>query len=128
MEKLTGICSSCGNPSDDLIVCNWRPWAGSLMCRSGCNQLGNKLSEWRKVADVCSALYDHRGEIVAFIEKTPRIYNKVTKLWEYGPKGVGDNSVTDAVGTKTWGFYEPSKKWCETRLIELGYTLNEEYY
>lgn len=88
-----------------------------------------KLSRW-VMEDHCSMRYvlgSDRDEIenhFAFIEKTPRVrvspydgdYFKDCQNWEQGPKGCSPE----------YGQYQPSRDWCDARLIEMGYTLTEE--
>lgn len=70
---------------------------------------------------------------VAFIEKTPRVRIgsglKPDHLnWEEGPKGRGGSSVFDETleQAEVYGYYPPSRQWCDARLKELGYILAEE--
>ncbi len=60
---------------------------------------------------------------VAFIEKTPRIrteeftnYWDDSNKWVSGPKGRGGNIEED--GETIYGFFGPSRTWCELELIE----------
>ena len=71
---------------------------------------------------------------VAFIEKTPRV--QVTGpddlrlgkkpsfgtggWWVYGPGGCANTSKGSQDG---YGFYPPSREWCEESLLKLGYLL-----
>lgn len=64
---------------------------------------------------------------VAFIEKTPRVRiapftQKDTdfKAWKQGPKGCGGD---DPERNGYYGFYQPSREWCDTELLALGYAL-----
>lgn len=66
---------------------------------------------------------------VAFIEKTPRVRIRPFTVephdchnWEQGPKGSGgsDGHIPE---NELYGFYPPSREWCDNRLIELGYIL-----
>lgn len=58
---------------------------------------------------------------VAYIEKTPRVrVRPFTEQddflnWQQGPKGSGDE----------YGLYQPSRDWCDNRLIQLGYELTD---
>ena len=88
-----------------------------------------KLSVW-VMEGHCSMRYvlgTDREEIenrVAFIEKTPRVrvatydgdWFKDYKNWREGPKGCAPE----------YGQYQPSRDWCDARLIEMGYILTEE--
>ena len=65
---------------------------------------------------------------VAFIEKTPRVRVRpfTTSLhdsnnWEPGPKGEG--GAGDHELLEQYGFYRPSREWCDERLVEMGYEL-----
>lgn len=73
---------------------------------------------------------------VAFIEKTPRVriapltpagsfigdHNADKNNWQGGPKGAGGPDG-DIPANQLYGFYPPSREWCDKRLVELGYTL-----
>jgi len=88
-----------------------------------------KLSAW-VMQDHCSMRYivgtdpQQIENRFAFIEKTPRIriasytgdWLEDYKNWEEGPKGCAPE----------YGQYQPSRDWCDARLIEMGYTLTEE--
>lgn len=67
---------------------------------------------------------------IAFIEKTPRIRvgtGPVEQLnWEQGPKGSGCSGDQSAEKEQRYGFYPPSREWCDQRLKELGYWLTEQ--
>ena len=91
-----------------------------------------KLSEWID-DDHASFRYisgtdpEDIANRVAFIEKTPRV--RIASLptglsfvetmfadsgnWQNGPKGDGH----------LCGHYQPSRDWCDARLIEMGYEL-----
>ena len=64
---------------------------------------------------------------VAFIEKTPRVrfkpYTEVDdyKNWREGDKGRGGNLEFD--GKTIYGYYQPSRDWCDEELKKLGYEL-----
>lgn len=65
---------------------------------------------------------------VAFIEKTPRIRAGTTatedyKNWIQGNKGTGCSGDDDAEKEKAYGFYQPSRNWCDFMLISLEYQL-----
>ena len=47
------------------------------------------------------------------IEKTPRVMHPVSRNWEYGPKGSGEEC----------GRYQPSRDWADAKARELGYKL-----
>lgn len=74
----------------------------------------NKVGPWIDDPDDsrCSMrVITATGERVAFIEKTPRILNSITKEWDYGPKGSGELCGKDP----------SSRKWCDNALLEHGY-------
>ena len=54
---------------------------------------------------------------VAFIEKSPRIL--VNGNWIYGPKGCGGHDGHIAKN-ELYGFYPPSRKWCDEMLVKHG--------
>lgn len=77
---------------------------------------------------------------IAFIEKTPRIRivagdysfdrgenfdlpipKKEMDIWVSGRKGAGGSG--DAEKEQLYGFYPPSREWCDKLLTLLGYTL-----
>ncbi len=58
----------------------------------------------------------------AFIEKTPQIFDG--KDWIQGPKGSGGAPPFDR--NEEYGFYPPSRQWCDEKLIAMGYVLTEE--
>lgn len=68
---------------------------------------------------------------VAVIEKTPRIrvspFDGDTtydfRNWKQGPKGRGCSHDEDFAKAKAYGFYPPSRDWCDCELIALGYEL-----
>ena len=79
--------------------------------------------EWIVVDDFCATLIKQDGNVdniddrVAFIEKTPRIL--IDGEWVSGPKGQGGSIDED--GETIYGFYAPSREWCEEELIsQLG--------
>ena len=88
-----------------------------------------KVSAW-VMEDHCSMRYvlgtDREGieNRVAFIEKTPRVrvaaydgdWFQDYKNWKEGPKGC----------VPEYGQYQPSRDWCDARLIEMDYILTEE--
>lgn len=92
------------------------------------------VSEWIVVDGYCAARIVEGGDInnvadrVAFIEKTPRVrtdvfagYAEEQGKWLQGPKGSGGNLETD--GETIYGFYQPSRDWCDEQLKEMGYHL-----
>ena len=89
-----------------------------------------KLSEWIIIDGFCATRVlantdvNNSNNRIAFIEKTPRI--RIARGsdadWEYGPKGQGGSSGEDP-NSRLYGFYPPSREWCDKRLIELGYEL-----
>lgn len=70
---------------------------------------------------------------IAFIEKSPRIriaayvpdpHNTYLELggnWKYGPKGAG-GSGGEIPENELYGFYPPSREWCDEELKAMGYT------
>ncbi len=58
----------------------------------------------------------------AFIEKTPQIFD--SKEWVQGPKGSGGDPPFDR--NEEYGFYPPSRQWCNEKLIAMGYVLTEK--
>ncbi|QGT54457.1 hypothetical protein b3_0214 [Synechococcus phage B3] len=68
---------------------------------------------------------------IAFIEKTPRVRissyhhneNRLEdfKNWECGPSGTGGSGSPEE--EETYGFYQPSREWCDEKLISMGYEL-----
>lgn len=95
----------------------------------------NRLTPWIIVSEFCAmrCLVDADISVVAnrvaFIEKTPRVRVHPFTVdphdchnWECGPKGAGgsDGHIPE---NELYGFYPPSRKWCDDRLKELGYIL-----
>lgn len=97
---------------------------------------GIKLSPWIIVEGYCATrvpvgtdpnLIENR---VAFIEKTPRVrianyegnFLDDWKNWAQGPKGSGGG---DPEKDLTYGFYPPSRQWCDEELKKMGYELIE---
>lgn len=95
-----------------------------------------KVSDWIVVDGYCATKIVEGGDVnniadrVAFIEKTPRVrsapfsdHNAEQGKWPQGPKGCGgaDGSNPD---NELYGFYPPSRKWCDAELIKMGYQLN----
>lgn len=110
----------------------------SLSCLQALNQLEDKpLSDWTVVEGHCAMRYfagtdpEDIANRVAMIEKTPRV--RVAPFitddnaedgdkWEGGSKGRGGG---DPETDQTYGFDPNSRAWCDTRLRELGYSLEE---
>lgn len=77
---------------------------------------------------------------VCFIEKTPRVRvpgpgrwlgreamgSEEHGWWIYGPRGRGCTSDMNAEQDGAYGFYAPSRTWCEQALRQLGYDLPPE--
>jgi hypothetical protein len=68
---------------------------------------------------------------VAFIEKTPRVRiaplvdrERDCKSWKYGNKGQG--GTFEVYGKTIYGYYQPSRDWCDEELKKMGYELPEE--
>ena len=95
-----------------------------------------KLSPWLPIpsAPYCCARIVEGGDIndvsdrIAFIEKTPRIRirDEVTGYpdwlnWAEGSKGAGGSG--DPETEQLYGFYPPSRQWCDDMLKLLGYEL-----
>ena len=93
-----------------------------------------KVSDWIVVDGYCAARIVEGGDIervadrVAFIEKTPRVrsipftcHREEQGKWHQGPKGCGGNIEED--GETVYGFYQPSRDWCDKELIKMGYEL-----
>jgi hypothetical protein len=90
-----------------------------------------KLSDWIVVDGYCATRILDGGDVnnvavrVAFIEKTPRVRTAVFTSekdylnWFEGPKGVG--GCIEFYGETVYGFYAPSRAWCDAMLIEMGY-------
>ncbi len=93
-----------------------------------------KLSSWIVIDGYCAtrvlegtdpAIVANR---IAFIEKTPRVRIRRQGTtspsldwlnWAEGPKGAGGRLEID--GETIYGFYPPSRKWCDDMLRLLGY-------
>ena len=86
-----------------------------------------KLSKWIVIDGFCvtRVLQGTDPEAIenrrAFIEKTPRVFNG--KEWVYGPKGTGGSG--NAEEEQIYGFYPPSRAWCDEQLKTMGYTFDE---
>lgn len=70
-----------------------------------------------KVVEGHAATRTLNGQRVAFIEKTPRVKHPESGEWIAGPKGAGGN------GPDVNGGYQPSRDWCDEKMVELGYSL-----
>lgn len=96
-----------------------------------------RVSEWinedhcsfRIIADGDPNNIAHR---VAFIEKTPRVrvapFSQMDEehgKWLQGPKGQG-GSTKDVRSHGLYGFYGPSRTWCDSMLRSMGYLLPED--
>lgn len=74
----------------------------------------------------------HRvADRVAFIEKTPRVRvapytdeDSDFHNWQSGPKGSGGG---DPARDLTYGYDPQSRAWCDARLREMGYTLDQRH-
>jgi len=106
-----------------------------------------KLSPWLPIPDspYCCARIIPGSDInvpanrIAMIEKTPRVMLRAGSYsvscpdgvgatpgqfdtWIYGPKGAG-GSDGDNPANQLYGYYPPSRKWCDDMLVLLGYEL-----
>lgn len=98
-----------------------------------------KVSEWLVEDGYCAMRIieggdrENIGDRVAFIEKTPRV--RVAPFdgdtgsciesdnnWMQGPKGCGGSDGEDP-SNELYGFYPPSRNWCDAQLVKLGYEL-----
>lgn len=119
-----------------------KTWVGSAAKRiyAECielqSQSSKQLSDWIVVDDCCAmriikasdpAVIANR---IAFIEKTPRIrirpfskseYHEQNN-WRQGEKGMGgsDGNIPE---NGLYGFYQPSRDWCDEQLLKMGYEL-----
>ncbi len=100
------------------------------------NQVSKELSNWIVVDGYCAMRIikgsdpDVIANRIAFIEKTPRIRIKPFSKseyheqdnWRQGEKGVGgcDGHLPE---NGLYGFYKPSRDWCDEQLLEMGYDL-----
>ena len=96
----------------------------------------SKLSRWIVVDGYCATRIIEGGSIdniadrVAFIEKTPRVrvgqFTADEMLeqdnWLQGPKGLG-GSDGDNPDNELYGFFPPSRDWCDFELVKRGYEL-----
>ena len=94
-----------------------------------------KVSEWIVVDGYSAARIVEGGDIycvsdrVAFIEKTPRVrsapystWDNEQGKWHHGPKGAG-GSGGENPENELYGFYPPSREWCDAQLVKMGYQL-----
>lgn len=106
---------------------------------AGAHPRGTRVSGWIQdqgpYAEHCCFIYVEGGDPnnvadrVAFIEKTPRVRVKSQGLdgvdrpdsWRSGPKGAGGSGDAQAQGL--YGYYKPSRCWCERHLRRMGYIL-----
>lgn len=98
-------CSECENCGNHKFFC---------ICKNN-----SVVSAW-KVYDGYCAYRELNGERVAFIEKTPRVKHPDTGEWIYGTKGTGGGNPKK---DETYGFYKPSRIWCDKKLKEFGYII-----
>jgi hypothetical protein len=95
-----------------------------------------KVSNWIVVEGYCAARIIDGGDInniadrVAFIERTPRVrtapfstYDEEQGKWHQGPKGCG-GSDGEKPENELYGYYPPSRKWCDDQLRKMGYRLS----
>lgn len=95
-----------------------------------------RLSPWTVYEGYCAMRFvegtnpDNVANRVAFIEKTPRV--RIAPMdtsnilsdcrnWRSGPKGQGGSG--DAAQEQMYGFYQPSRDWCDEQLVAMGYVL-----
>lgn len=93
-----------------------------------------KLTPWIVISEYCAMRCIEGSDIsnvenrVAFIEKTPRVRIQPFTVeddylnWEQGEKGEGGPNG-HLPENELYGFYPPSREWCDDRLRELGYIL-----
>lgn len=94
-----------------------------------------KLSPWIIVDGYCATRViagSNPSKIenrIAFIEKSPRVRlaafseERDQDNWLYGSKGSGGENGNNPVN-QLYGFYPPSRAWCDEKLLELGYILS----
>jgi hypothetical protein len=115
------------------------PWVRLLRDIKKMSQI--KVSDWIIIDGYCATRIIDGGDVknvadrVAFIEKTPRVRIQSTTIgaeeprefnnWEYGPKGSG--GCGNPKVNNLYGFYQPSRDWCDKRLKELGYEILPKY-
>lgn len=96
-----------------------------------------KTSPWIAVEDYCACRTFEGGDPnkisdrIAFIEKTPRVRIEETEepfdhyvdshKWKYVRKGSGGSGDAEAQGI--YGFYPPSREWCDEELVKMGWIL-----
>lgn len=95
-----------------------------------------KAGPWQTVDGYCAVRVREGGNVdkiedrVAFIEKTPRVRIREWHFtpehqdflnWAQGPKGQGGGG--DPEKEALYGFYQPSRDWCDAMLRLLGYEL-----
>lgn len=105
--------------------------------RTFLNVEGVILSPWTVDYDYCALRFildtDKKVDTnrIAFIEKTPRVKllkNVYTndsydfKNWIQGPKGAG-GSDGEIPENELYGFYPPSREWCDDVLVLFGFVL-----
>lgn len=91
-------------------------------------QPGVLVSDWIEIGHCATRVIEGGdpevvSDRVAFIEKTPRVLVGVDD-WEQGSKGKGGESGGDPENG-LYGFYLPSRQWCDKRLLEVGFILPE---
>lgn len=90
---------------------------------------GVKVSPWVVIEGYCATRVIQGGnpfhveDRVAFIEKSPRVL--VDGEWLYGPKGAGGSGGDDPKNL-LYGFYPPSRQWCDEQLLAAGAILPKE--
>jgi hypothetical protein len=88
---------------------------------------GVAVGPWTVVHEYCATRTVLGGnperieDRVAFIEKSPRIL--VDGKWVYGPKGHG-GADGENPKNELYGFYPPSRQWCDEILLAAGAILN----
>ncbi len=93
-----------------------------------------KLSPWIIIDGYCATRVIEGTDSnvianrIAFIEKTPRVRtgpfpekrDDDWRNWKEGPKGSGGGEPAVDL---TYGFYPPSRRWCDAELVKMGYQL-----
>lgn len=96
-----------------------------------------KLSPWLPIpsAPYCCARIREGGDIanvadrVAFIEKTPRVRIRrhmdanVADWLNWAEAPFSGPGGSDPQSNELYGFYPPSRQWCDDMLVLLGYEL-----
>ena len=115
----------CGGsqPHDKCTECNNCPRDKYAKCEKV------EISDWIIIDEYCAMkiIKDSNPDLIknrlAFIEKTPRIrigmfVNNDTDYqnWKQGPKGEGGCIEDDP---DIYGFYQPSRDWCDKKLKEI---------